>query len=189
MNAIVIEQNQDETRLAFEVNQSAAINRIRLARAKVASQAMDEGPKAPITVSFNFKSKPLAAPPNVLRLEIAFRMAGIEEKEEGKEDAPEKKPDDKKPDTVVLVECAYEVDYVLREGFEITPEHVKSFKDGNAIFNAWPYFREYLQNNLQRMGLPPLTAPFLRLQPKPKPRKREKHEHEAERSLPGQGRQ
>ena len=34
MNAIVIEQNQDETRLAFEVNQSAAINRIRLARAK-----------------------------------------------------------------------------------------------------------------------------------------------------------
>ena len=189
MNAIVIEQNQDETKLAFEVNQSAAINRIRLARAKVASQAMDEGPKAPITVSFNFKSKPLTAPPNVLRLEIAFRMAGIEEKEEGKEDAPEKKPDDKKPETVVLVECAYEVDYVLREGFEITPEHVKSFKDGNAIFNAWPYFREYLQNNLQRMGLPPLTAPFLRLQPKPKPRKREKHEHEAERSLPGQGRQ
>jgi len=189
MNAIVIEQNQDETKLAFEVNQSAAINRIRLARAKVASQAMDEGPKAPISVNFNFKSKPMASPPNVLRLEIAFRMAGIEEPEEGTEDAPAKKPDDKKPETVVLVECAYEVDYVLREGFEITPEHVKAFKDGNAIFNAWPYFREYLQNNLQRMGLPPLTAPFLRLQPKPKPRKREKNEHEAQRSLPGQGRQ
>jgi hypothetical protein len=188
MNAIVIEQNQDETRLAFEVNQNAAINRIRLARAKVASQALDEGPKAPIAISFNFKSKPLDTPPNVLRLEIAFRMAGIEEKEDGKEDALEKNPDDKKPETVVLVECAYEVDYVLREGFEITPEHVKAFKDGNAIFNAWPYFREYLQNNLQRMGLPPLTAPFLRLQPKPKPRKREKHEHGAERSLPGQSR-
>ena len=189
MNAIIIEQNQDETKLAFEVNQSAAINRIRLARAKVASQAMEEGPKAPISVNFNFKSKPMASPPNVLRLEIAFRMAGIEEPGEGTEGTPAKKPDDKKPETVVLVECAYEVDYVLREGFEITPEHVKAFKDGNAIFNVWPYFREYLQNNLQRMGLPPLTAPFLRLQPKPKPRKREKHEHEAERSLPGQGRQ
>src|SRR3954451_669254 len=103
MNALVIEQKQDETRLAFEVNQSAAINRIRLARAKVASQAMDEGPKAPITVSFNFKSKPLATPPNLLRLEIVFRMAGIEEKEEGNEYTPEKNPDDKKPETVVLV--------------------------------------------------------------------------------------
>jgi len=189
MNAIIIEQNQDATKLAFEVNSNAAIGRIRLARAKVASQAMDEGLKSPIAVTFNFKSKPISAPANVLRLEIAFRMAGIEEKEEGKKGTPEKKSDDKKPEPVVLVECAYEVDYVLRDGFSITPEHVKAFKDGNAIFNAWPYFREYLQNNLQRMGLPPLTAPFLRLQPKPKPRKREKHEHETERDLPGQGRQ
>lgn len=184
MNAIVIEQTQDETKLAFEVHQNAAINRIRLARAKVASQAMDDAPKTPITVIFNFKSKPMAAPPKVLRLEIAFRMTGMQEKKEGKKSTP-----GKKPEQVVLVECAYEVDYVLREGFEITAEHVKAFKDGNAIFNAWPYFREYLQNNLQRMGLPALTAPFLRLQPKPKPRKREMHEHETERGLPGQGRQ
>jgi hypothetical protein len=184
MNAIVIEQTRDEMNLAFEVHQNAAINRIRLARAKAASAAIDEAPRSHISVVFHFKSKPLSAPPNVLRLEIAFRMAGIEEKEEGKEDAP-----GRKPKTVVLVECAYEVDYVLREGFEITAEHVKAFKDGNAIFNAWPYFREYLQNNLQRMGLPALTAPFLRLQPKPQPRKREKNEHETERSLPGQGRQ
>jgi hypothetical protein len=137
-------------------------------------------------VLFNFKSKPLSAPPNVLRLEIAFRMAGIEEQEQGGKDAPEKKPDDKKPEPVVLVECAYEVDYILREGFAITSEHVQAFKDGNVIFNAWPYFREYLQNTLQRMGLPPLTAPFLRLQPKPEPRKREKHQREADPSLPGQ---
>ena len=165
---------------------NAAISRIRLARAKVGSQAIDEAPKAHIAVSFNFKSRAMNAPPNVMRLEIAFRMAGVEEKEESK---PDKKPDDKKPEPVVLVECAYEVDYILREGFEITSEHVKAFKEGNAIFNTWPYFREYLQNNLQRMGLPPLTAPFLRLQPKPKSRKREKDSKAAERSLPGQGRQ
>ena len=48
---------------------------------------------------------------------------------------------------------------------------MKAFQNGNAIFNLWPYFRECLQNNLQRMGLPPLTAPFLRLQLKPKLRK------------------
>jgi hypothetical protein len=187
MNAIVIEQNLDELKLASEVNQNAAINRIRLARGKVASQAMDEGPEAPIEVMFNFKSKPLTAPSNVLRLEIAFRMAGTEEREEATKNKPEKKSADKKPEPVIQVECAYEVDYALRKDFSITPEHVKAFKDGNAIFNTWPYFREYLQNNLQRMGLPPLTAPFLRLQPKPRPHKREKHELEAKRALPGRG--
>ncbi len=189
MNAIVIEQNRDETRLAFEVNQNAAISRIRLARAKVGSLAMEEGRKSPIAVMFNFKSKPISAPANVLRLEIAFRMAGVEEREEGKKDVRDRKRGDRKPAPVVLVECAYEVDYALREGFLITPEHVKAFKDGNAVFNVWPYFREYLQNNLQRMGLPPLTAPFMRLQPKPRPRRRDKQEQEAEARLPGQGRQ
>ncbi len=43
MNAVVIEQNRDETELASEVNQGAAIRRIRLARANVAPQAMEEG--------------------------------------------------------------------------------------------------------------------------------------------------
>jgi hypothetical protein len=172
MNAIVVEQMQDETKLAFEVHRNAAINRVRLARAKAASQAIDEAPKSHISVEFAFKSKPLSAPPNVLRLEIAFRMAGVKEQAKGREAAP-----DKKPETLVSVECAYEVDYSLREGFEATAEHVEAFKDGNAIFNAWPYFREYLQNNLQRMGFPPLTAPFLRLQPKPQLRERKKNKH------------
>ena len=58
-------------------------------------------------------------------------MAGIEEKQAAKNDTREKEAVGKKPEPVVLVECAYEVDYVLRED----------------VFNAWPYFREYLQNN------------------------------------------
>ena len=45
----------------------------------VASQVSDEAPKAPLTVTFNFKSKPVSGPSNFLRLEVAFRMAGMEE--------------------------------------------------------------------------------------------------------------
>lgn len=188
MSAIIIEQSQDETKLAFEVNSNATIGRIRLTRAKVASRATEEELKPPIAVVFNIESRHVSTPANVMRLEIAFRMMGTEEKEEGKKATPEEKPDLKESEPVVLVECAYEVDYVLREGFSITPEHVKAFKDGNAIFNIWPYFREYLQNTLQRMGLPPLAAPFLRLQVKPKPHKRGKPERETERRLLKQGR-
>ena len=179
MKAIVIEQDQGDTKLAFEVHQNAAIDRIRLARATVESQAIGEGSGAPIAVMFDFDSRSLNAPPNILRIEIEFRMAGVEEVEGAAKDKPSKKRKEAtKREALVRVECDYEVDYALREGFDLTPQHVKAFKDGNAIFNAWPYFREYLQNNLQRMGLPPLTAPFLRLQPKLMPRGREKYKHE-----------
>ena len=161
MNPIVIDQTPDEARLAFEVHQHAAIQRIRLARAKVSAQVIDDAPKASVSVSFNFRAKALVAPKKIMRLEIGFRMAGVEDPGTGAVAQKQSEP-------VVSVECSYEVDYVIGEDFEPSAEHVKAFKDGNAIFNVWPYFREYLQNNLQRMGLPPLVAPFLRLQPKPK---------------------
>jgi hypothetical protein len=163
VNAIVIEQTAEEAKLAIEVHQNAAIQRIRLARAKLTSQAVDEIAKSRVGVTFQFKSKPLSGPADVLRLEIAFRMEGVEETDE---------PAEKKPSAVLLVDCAYEVDYALRDGFEITAERIKAFKDGNAIFNVWPFFREYLQNSLVRMGMPPLIAPFLRLEQKEKARKR-----------------
>lgn len=160
MNAIVIEQGLEATKLAFEVHQNAAIRRLRLLRAKLES-LLDEEPKSPLAVTFNFRSKQLAAPGHVLRVEVAFRMAATAEETDGSD---ERKVGKGKP--AVVVECAFEADYLLREGFEATAEHVKAFKDGNAIFNAWPYFREYLQSSLQRMGLPALAAPFLRLQPR-----------------------
>jgi hypothetical protein len=194
VSAIVIEQTPEQVKLAFEVHQNADISRIRLARAKVASHSIDEAPKAQIQVKFTFKSRALDSPPGVLRLEIAYRMAGIETGAEAEADSRKKgrlkeNAAGTKPETVILVDCAYEVDYALREGFEPMPEHVAAFKDGNAIFNSWPFFREYLQNNLLRMGLPALTAPFLRLQPRPRPRKPEKNEHQTEGSLPREGRQ
>jgi hypothetical protein len=149
MNSIVIEQSPDHMALAQQVHQNASIERIRMVRAKAAAPSVET--HGQLDVNFNVKSKLVTAPPGMLRLQIGFRMAGVREAE---------------PEPAVLVECAYEVDYLLREGFQVTPEQVKAFKDGNGIFNAWPYFREYLQNSLVRMGLPPLAAPFLRLQAK-----------------------
>lgn len=167
MNSIVIEQNSDQTRLAFEVNQHATIHRIRLARARLAAHSLETSPISPIAVTFHFKSKSLPAPAGSLRVEIDFRMTGVEPQPKPARHGRTAQPTPKRPPTV-LVECAFELDYLLHAGFILTPAHAKAFKDGNAIFNAWPFFREYLQNNLLRMGLPPLTAPFVRLQPKAK---------------------
>ncbi len=45
-------------------------------------------------------------------------------------------------------------------------EAVGAFAHFNSAFNAWPYWREYVQSMTQRLGLPPVTIPILRV-PKP----------------------
>lgn len=72
MNAIVIEQSAEDAKLAIEVHQNAAIQRIRLARAKLSSRAEDEGSKSRVGVTCHFKSRQVAGPADVLRLEITF---------------------------------------------------------------------------------------------------------------------
>ncbi len=42
-------------------------------------------------------------------------------------------------------------------------ENFKVFGDTNGVYNAWPYWREFVQNTAARMGLPPLTIPVFRL--------------------------
>ncbi|HIJ71489.1 MAG TPA: hypothetical protein HPP87_09020 [Planctomycetes bacterium] len=44
----------------------------------------------------------------------------------------------------------------------LTDEHFKHFADKNAVFNAWPYWREFVQSATARMQLPPLTLPTYR---------------------------
>jgi hypothetical protein len=59
--------------------------------------------------------------------------------------------------------CKYELVYVLKPGYEPTSAQLDAFRQGNAIFQCWPYSRELFQNMAMRMelGIPPL--PFLRL--------------------------
>jgi preprotein translocase subunit SecB len=67
---------------------------------------------------------------------------------------------------IVSIECTFEVSYQLRPNFTPTAEQVKAFTDGNAIFNCWPYCRQYVQDMISRMGFPPLILPLLRVQTK-----------------------
>jgi len=161
MNAITVEQTQEEMALAFQVHRRAELAFVRLAQAKVSSLPLDEAPKAPIILKFGIKSRKAQAPKGTLRIRVDFQMTG----EPKLKSAPKGKLP-RKPVVVAKVACTYELDYQLQKGFEPSAKQVRAFKDGNVVFNCWPYFREYLQESIQRMGYPPLTAPFLRVLPK-----------------------
>jgi preprotein translocase subunit SecB len=154
MNAFTINQTEEETQLAIAIHQNAQINDVRLARAKVSADHPGNALKSPISVSMGVKAKQAEGSAGELLVEVTFRLTGS------------RKDDQSKNRTIVCVECTFEVSYQLRPDFTPTAEQVKAFKDGNAIFNCWPYCRQYVQDMILRMGYPPLILPFLRVQTK-----------------------
>ena len=63
----------------------------------------------------------------------------------------------------VELTCVLDLRYALPDGFGSTPEERQAFADLNGVFNAWPYFREFVQSATVRMGLPAFVVPVLRL--------------------------
>ena len=48
---------------------------------------------------------------------------------------------------------------------EFSKEAMESFVNTNAVFHAFPYFREFAQSMTSRLGVPPITLPLYRISP------------------------
>ena len=67
-----------------------------------------------------------------------------------------------KEEPLVSIETSFELQYCLPEGLRVEPQTLTTFAETNGIYNAWPYWREFVQSTLARMGLPPVVLPLLR---------------------------
>ena len=54
---------------------------------------------------------------------------------------------------------------VYRVSSETPPKRgdLEQFAHWNAVFNAWPYWREYLSSTIERAGLPRFVVPVMRV--------------------------
>jgi preprotein translocase subunit SecB len=59
----------------------------------------------------------------------------------------------------------FELSYEIPDDDSFSSEELEAFGEVNAVFNAWPYWRELVQASLARMSMPPLTMPVFRLVP------------------------
>jgi hypothetical protein len=50
---------------------------------------------------------------------------------------------------------------LIDEPLEVDVEDVRAFAEYNSTFNAWPYWREFVQSMCARMGLPQVVVPVL----------------------------
>jgi hypothetical protein len=73
---------------------------------------------------------------------------------------------------VVEIKTTLEVTYACSEADTFPLEAIQEFGQANGVFNTWPYWREYVQSSIARMGLPTLIVPVFRLALPPKPTKK-----------------
>ena len=57
----------------------------------------------------------------------------------------------------------FELAYRIPDEENFSSEELAAFSQVNAVFNAWPYWRELVQASLARMSMPTLTVPVFRL--------------------------
>ena len=60
---------------------------------------------------------------------------------------------------VFTITASFQLSYMKTKEVEISKEFVNVFKDNSIELVSWPYFREFVQNMISRMGFPPLTLP------------------------------
>jgi len=65
----------------------------------------------------------------------------------------------------LVIEAVFSLSYKVQNLTGLTRENFDCFGRMNGIYNAWPYWREFVQNVTARMGLPSLTLPVFRVAP------------------------
>ncbi len=68
-----------------------------------------------------------------------------------------------KEDSFAKIKASFLLSYKVESLEGINDKCLTSFGKLNGVYNAWPYWREFVQNMIVRMGLPTLTIPVFRL--------------------------
>ncbi len=150
-----IERPQHEVMLAGKVAQLSEISSVTLTDTKarlhlerLRKPGIHE--KIPsIEMRISTKSRGTLISANTLQATLNLRLLGTSK---GKGGQP-----------VLEIACSYVVEYRLAEGYKPTPAEVRAFVSANALFNCWPFWREFVQSTAARMSLPPVTLPFFRI--------------------------
>lgn len=64
---------------------------------------------------------------------------------------------------VLLIDASFVLSYAIEDFGGLTQKGFERFANLNGIYNAWPYWREFVQNTIVRMGLPSLSIPVFRI--------------------------
>lgn len=159
--------------LASEVYRNAVLMQVRLAESTLVGNWLEGPPsgKADIRISHrtlgsNIRDQRLFLP---VAFEYEITASRTADNESDAFDSQSDAVGEHKRAPFLKISCTLVLEYSLRPEFSPTENQIRAFHEGNAVFNCWPFFREYVQSSAARMSVPPLPVPFLRLQAKEEP--------------------
>ena len=104
-----------------------------------------------ISLSYNFRiAIACNEDSSACRVRVTFTLSGSNEQ-----------PDESGRDEVFNIEAEFTLFYKFSTFEGMEKKHVEAFGRLNGVFNAWPYWREFVQSSLSRLSLPPVTVPLL----------------------------
>jgi len=69
----------------------------------------------------------------------------------------------KTKEPIIVIDASFVLTYKINNFQGLTQKGFEQFANLNGIYNAWPYWREFVQNTIARMGLSPLSIPVFRI--------------------------
>lgn len=121
-------------------------------KAGLSPQFVEHGcqfPKKGWSIQVGHRGKLSVEHKKTLRTTLQFTFRATEKESRGK--------------PLLVIAATFIAEYEMAEGFNPSSEDLNSFLHANAVFNCWPYWREYVHSTAARMNLPPLTLPFFRV--------------------------
>jgi len=100
----------------------------------------------------------------VFRVQLDLGVRYVEEKRRrAKKKKAKKKTGNTAPNVLAVIEASYIADYRCKEN--PGTDALDSFARHNASFHVWPFWREFVASQANRMNLPKPTLPLIRTQP------------------------
>ena len=134
---------------ATTIIEAAEIERIRQISGSFKTRIDNPAEAGEVDFNLEFKGRCADRIENHFLVLVSFK-AIIREKDAGKP-------------PLVDARAGFEIRYRLPADFQVTKKQLNDFAKINGVFNAWPYFREFLQSSFQRMELPTPMLPLFRL--------------------------
>jgi hypothetical protein len=160
---MIIAQEPEAIRHAQSLQAKCELKRVTLRQCHASLEGVQSAMTAPFSLRLSHNTQANAILDGVLRIEVRFQIQSFDKSDP--------------PSLLFSVDCAFDLDYEIEDkAYQPSPESIAAFKDGNAVFNCWPYTRELVQSITTRMGMQPPPIPLLRIVPKQEPKKAEKQE-------------
>ena len=152
---MTISQTPEEINAAVGLQIKTELIRVALRGCNVTGPNTPTESPGPFVLKISYVSVADPFQSGLLRVSVSFKVEGVDDDDTGS------------PVEVFGIACSFWLEYRVSDlSFEPSQEALAAFKDGNAVFNCWPYAREFVQNLTARMSINAAPLPFLRLLPK-----------------------